>query len=827
MSKQTATYNSNTTLNENSFVKTGSSFVKWNTKADGSGTGYDDKATVKLTDNLTLYAQWDIAKNDVTYKYEGTAPEGAPAVPSGETDVEYGTEVTVADAPTLPGYVFEGWDTEDVTVTNNKFDMPDTDVEFTGSWRKRQQNVEVDATKTVNVNAGDKLSYGDTITFTITITNDGTDDSDPITVVDPLLAGSPITAVVTTSPDGVDVTGDITDGTNGITIGSIPAGQSVVVTVTVTVEGDGAVPGTSVSSQSTITLNDDQENHVIYHDETAFSETIETEVKFVERTPNTQGYNVVVLIDESGSMGKALDSSGNYIWSGSCKDNYSNRQKAECYVDSDKFQNAKAASKYFIDLMFPSATDNTNNSNVAVYTFGSGLHGQSDDYAYAVGNSGNGIIAKDLTTATNLKNAINALGAHPFNSGTPYATALRAAAETLFGTYKYNGSHNNNGLNNANTNNKNIVIFLTDGAPTDNKENNWYSTGYENYVTDLVNNGATIYSIGFDIGESSSEFAELTRISERTTGGFAKVAPNDLSQLKNIFKFIKEAFDVPTEEWTEQGVAEISSDVVIDSDHPISIYLNGSETASKSCTSDPKDNANACEGYIVYQDGKYDVDASKFPAGSSIKVIYYVSGTRSRSAAKFNVKMRTISDPLNEKELQSSELINIEEELVNDSVKEDVDNTEMLVKEETVVNTPNEDLLDVPAVADLNEKDKVEETIEPEIVEVEDSVVDSSEKVINNETEVEKQEVIVEEVEEEIINEEVKTSEPVEETEVKEQEVIVEETEEETTKEEVKTSEPVEETEEETVEETVPSEDSKVENVESTESNSNETEVEE
>ena len=43
----------------NAFTREGYDFKGWNTKPDGAGTAYADKATVTLTNDLTLYAQWD------------------------------------------------------------------------------------------------------------------------------------------------------------------------------------------------------------------------------------------------------------------------------------------------------------------------------------------------------------------------------------------------------------------------------------------------------------------------------------------------------------------------------------------------------------------------------------------------------------------------------------------------------------------------------------------------------------------------------------------------------------------------------------------------
>jgi len=70
----------NATLNKNTFTRDGYAFAGWNTEKDGSGTGYSDKASVTLTGDLTLYAQWK---------------EPAASIISGETTTDY---VSVSDA---------------------------------------------------------------------------------------------------------------------------------------------------------------------------------------------------------------------------------------------------------------------------------------------------------------------------------------------------------------------------------------------------------------------------------------------------------------------------------------------------------------------------------------------------------------------------------------------------------------------------------------------------------------------------------------------------------------------------------------------------------
>ncbi len=79
MAPQTVLEKKDTVLNANSFTREGYNFLNWNTAADGTGDSYADKATVNLTENTTLYAQWQdnhsltkvINKKDATCTEDG------------------------------------------------------------------------------------------------------------------------------------------------------------------------------------------------------------------------------------------------------------------------------------------------------------------------------------------------------------------------------------------------------------------------------------------------------------------------------------------------------------------------------------------------------------------------------------------------------------------------------------------------------------------------------------------------------------------------------------------------------------------------------------
>ena len=142
------------------YAREGYEFIGWNTDKDAStasvkaGQDYkiaadNEDASTSNTKANVLYAIWTKKKHNVTYEITGTIiPDGVTA-PTGETNIEYGIEVTVKDALSAEGYTFSGWTTTDVTVTDGKFNMPDKDVKFTGSFTANRHNVTYEITGNV------------------------------------------------------------------------------------------------------------------------------------------------------------------------------------------------------------------------------------------------------------------------------------------------------------------------------------------------------------------------------------------------------------------------------------------------------------------------------------------------------------------------------------------------------------------------------------------------------------------------------------------------------------------------------------------------------
>lgn len=91
-------------------------------------------------DSNTVHAyigREDMIDYVVSYKYTGDVPDAAPN-PPGNTSYVASAPVGVEANPVVPGYTFSGWTTQDVTVSNNKFTMPEKNVIFVGSFTKNQ-----------------------------------------------------------------------------------------------------------------------------------------------------------------------------------------------------------------------------------------------------------------------------------------------------------------------------------------------------------------------------------------------------------------------------------------------------------------------------------------------------------------------------------------------------------------------------------------------------------------------------------------------------------------------------------------------------------------
>ena len=105
MEPQTVLEKTDTALNANTFTREGYNFLNWTTAADGTGDSYADGATVNLTENTTLYAQWEdnhsltkvINKKDATCTEDGYTGDTVCAI--------CGKEITKGEAIEAKGHI--------------------------------------------------------------------------------------------------------------------------------------------------------------------------------------------------------------------------------------------------------------------------------------------------------------------------------------------------------------------------------------------------------------------------------------------------------------------------------------------------------------------------------------------------------------------------------------------------------------------------------------------------------------------------------------------------------------------------------------------------
>ena len=111
------TYDVATILPTTNYAKEGYTFAGWNTKADGSGTHYDDgEEVVNLSainnDTVSLYAEWNA--NTYTIIFDSNAPAGHPATGSmSALAMVYDIDSDLpANSYSVEGYTFVNWNTK-------------------------------------------------------------------------------------------------------------------------------------------------------------------------------------------------------------------------------------------------------------------------------------------------------------------------------------------------------------------------------------------------------------------------------------------------------------------------------------------------------------------------------------------------------------------------------------------------------------------------------------------------------------------------------------------------------------------------------------------
>ena len=96
--------------------KSGSTFVVWNTAADGSGSSYNPGQVITADNDLLLYAIWQDGTpltQQLSLTYQPNGANGTPYIVLADKDVTLKVATLKDTGFTRPGYKFTGWNTND------------------------------------------------------------------------------------------------------------------------------------------------------------------------------------------------------------------------------------------------------------------------------------------------------------------------------------------------------------------------------------------------------------------------------------------------------------------------------------------------------------------------------------------------------------------------------------------------------------------------------------------------------------------------------------------------------------------------------------------
>ena len=177
--------NKSARLKYNLFKKTGYRFAGWNTKANGTGTAYTDGQNVSLTNDITLYAQWEEIQNHTVTFY---ANDGTTRSDSQEVEESVSTPLK-KNAFTRSGYTFKNWNTKadgtGTTYTDGQSVSLTNDITLYAQWDKPITKINLSTTN-IRIEVGETKAVTAEVSPSDTTMNKAitwTSDNDKIATV--------------------------------------------------------------------------------------------------------------------------------------------------------------------------------------------------------------------------------------------------------------------------------------------------------------------------------------------------------------------------------------------------------------------------------------------------------------------------------------------------------------------------------------------------------------------------------------------------------------------------------------------------------------------
>ena len=531
--------------------------------------GYQDGEVVEY---ITIQAN-DSNVIQVVYRPQTNIPYTVEYYFNGEPDTSknYSGEATFgSQIETVRDYSNNGEWTIDTTKSTT---LPFTIAAVSGNVIKVyyvKPDITVVKTRTVNTNrttgAAGTVEPGETITYTITATNNGYAEG-TVKIGDNIPEGTTLVEGTITATGYDTVTKDQLEAGIDLTVPAKTANgagtASVTFTVTVTAKANN-----NIVNVPDVNGEKDTNNTV--------TNKVEKTVSAKPKTQTITNSNIVIVIDTSLSMSYVrCDSDWCMNWNHAHKELIGSDGETHTYHKDETMINAaKKVTNEFIDKINLSNDANNIESTVTVIQF--------DGNTEEVGT------ATLASQKTSLKNKVLAMET---DSSTNMSTALKAA-KNKFSSLK--------------AGNNNIVIFLSDGEPSDSRKS-------VRTAASALKGVATVYTVGFG-AEADTDILQNTIAS--STDKYFPATEGNYSSLYNAFQQAKDDFAQFVQKQSTNALIELTG-VYADETHPIKITVNG--TPLGDITSLPTDKS----GYVILDNGKYYLDVNKFEATDTITIEYY------------------------------------------------------------------------------------------------------------------------------------------------------------------------------------------------------------